>query len=305
MPQSFLGAHDSPAARRNGVIASLSAYTCWGLFPVYFKALRASPLEVLVHRIIWSALFLLAIIAVQRRAAWLGAVVRSPRLLVGSLFSAGLLSINWFIYIWAVGAERVVDASLGYFITPLLSVIFGVVLLGETLRPLQWLSLATAALGVLWLTVQLGQPPWVGLALAASFGSYGALRKTARLGALEGLALETWLMFPLALGYLLWLARSGHSTFYDGALGQRWALVAAGPLTSIPLLLFAAGARRIPLSLAGVLQYVSPTLQLLLGVIVWHEPFQPRKLFGYALIWLALALYSGEGLWVWRRTASL
>jgi chloramphenicol-sensitive protein RarD len=158
---------------------------------------------------------------------------------------------------------------------------------------------------VLWLTLQLGQPPWVGLGLAASFGSYGAIRKTARLGALEGLALETWLMFPIALAYLLWLVRSGQSSFYAGSLGQRWALVAAGPLTSIPLLLFAAGARRIPLSLVGVLQYVAPTLQLLLGVIVWHEPFAPSKLLGYALIWLALALYSGEGLWVWRRAASL
>ena len=303
MPQSFLGAPGSAAARRNGVLAVLTAFSCWGLFPLYFKALQARPLEVLVHRILWSALFLLALSAGQRRWGWLGAVLRSPRLLLGSLLSATLLSVNWLIYIWAVSVDRVVDASLGYFITPLLSVVFGVVLLGEALRPLQWVALGTAALGVLWLTVQLGQPPWVGLALAASFGSYGAIRKTARLGALEGLALETWLMFPLALVYLVWLAHSGQSTFYEGALGQRWALVAAGPLTSIPLLLFAAGARRIPLSLAGVLQYVSPSLQLLLGVLVLHEPFQPVKLVGYALIWLALALYSGEGLWVWRRAA--
>jgi chloramphenicol-sensitive protein RarD len=154
MPQSFLGAPDSPRARRNGVLASLTAFSCWGLFPLYFKALQARPPEVLVHRILWSALFLLAVSAGQRRWAWLGGVLRSPRLLFGSLLSAALLSVNWLIYIWAVSEGRVVDASLGYFITPLLSVVFGVVLLGEALRPLQWLALGVAALGVLWLTVQ-------------------------------------------------------------------------------------------------------------------------------------------------------
>jgi len=289
------------ADRRNGVLAVLSAYTSWGLFPLYFKALRAHPLEVLVHRIIWSALFLLAINAWQRRWDWLRGVLRSPRLILGSLLSATLLSINWYVYIWAVGANRVIDASLGYFITPLLQVVFGVVILREALRPVQWLALGTAALGVVWLTLEFGQLPWVGLALAASFGSYAALRKTARLGALEGLALETWLLLPLAAGYLFWLARHGESGFYEGGLGQRLALLAAGPLTSIPLLLFAAGARRIPLSLAGVLQYISPSLQLLLGILIWHEPFQLSKLLGYALIWVALLVYSAESLRVWRR----
>ena len=289
------------ADRRNGVLAVLGAYGSWGLFPLYFKALRAHPLEVLVHRIVWSALFLLAINGWQRRWDWLLGVLRSPRLILGSLFSATLLSINWYVYIWAVGVDRVIDASLGYFITPLLQVVFGVVLLREALRLVQWLALGTAALGVLWLTLEFGQLPWVGLVLAASFGSYAALRKTARLGALEGLVLETWLLLPLALGYLFWLARAGESSFYEGGLAQRLALLAAGPLTSVPLLLFAAGARRIPLSLVGVLQYVSPTLQLLLGILIWHEPFQPGKLLGYALIWLALLIYSAESLWVWRR----
>jgi chloramphenicol-sensitive protein RarD len=175
-----------------------------------------------------------------------------------------------------------------------------VVLLKEKLRRLQWLSLGSAALGVVWLTVQFGQLPWVGLSLAASFGTYAALRKTARLGAFEGLALETWILFPVAFGYLLWLGSTGQSEFLTGTTFDRWALIAAGPITSLPLLLFAAGARRIPLSLLGVLQYVTPTLQLLLGVLVWHEPFR-QKLVGYALIWLALALYGGEGLYSWRR----
>lgn len=293
------------ADRQNGVLAVLAAYTSWGLFPLYFKALRAQPLEVLVHRIVWSALFLLAINGVQGRWGWLAAVRRSPRLLLGSLLSATLLSVNWFVYIWAVSNGRVIDGSLGYFITPLVQVVFGVLLLHEALRPLQWLALGSAALGVLWLTLELGQLPWVGLSLAISFGSYAALRKTARLGALEGLALETWLLFPLAASYLIWLARTGQSGFVEGGLGQRLALLAAGPLTSIPLLLFAAGARRIPLSLAGVLQYISPTLQLLLAIAIWHEPFQQKKLIGYALIWLALLLYSAESLWVWRRARPL
>jgi chloramphenicol-sensitive protein RarD len=293
--------HSPAPDRRSGVLAVLAAYTSWGLFPLYFKALRAHPLEVLVHRIIWSALLLLAINGAQRRWDWLRTALRSPRVLLGSLLSASLLSVNWFVYIWAVSVNRVIDASLGYFITPLVQVVFGVVLLRELLRPVQRLALATAALGVLWLTVKFGQLPWVGLGLAASFGSYAALRKTARLGALEGLALETWLMFPLAAGYWFWLARSGQSGFLENGTTQQLALLAAGPITSIPLLLFAAGARRIPLSLAGVLQYISPTLQLLLGVLVWHEPFQLDKLLGYALIWLALLIYSAESLWVWRR----
>jgi len=293
--------HSPAPERRSGVLAVLGAYTSWGLFPLYFKALRAHPLEVLAHRILWSALFLLAINGAQRRWDWLRTALRSPRMLLGSLLSASLLSVNWFVYIWAVSVNRVIDASLGYFITPLVQVVFGVVLLRELLRPVQRLALATAALGVLWLTVRFGQLPWVGLALAASFGSYAALRKTARLGALEGLALETWLLFPLAAGYWLWLARNGQSGFFEDGPTQQLALLAAGPITSVPLLLFAAGARRIPLSLAGVLQYISPTLQLLLGVLIWHEPFQPDKVLGYALIWLALLIYSAESLWVWRR----
>jgi chloramphenicol-sensitive protein RarD len=291
--------------RRNGVLAALGAYTSWGLFPLYFKALRAQPLEVLVHRIVWSALFLLAINGVQGRWDWLRAALKSPRLMLGSLLSATLLGANWFVWIWAVSNGRVIDGSLGYFITPLVQVVFGVLLLQEVLRPLQWLALGSAGLGVLWLTLQFGQPPWVALALAGSFGSYSVLRKTARLGALEGLTLETWLLFPLAAGYLIWLGRTGQSGFVEGGLGQRLTLLAAGPLTSIPLLLFAAGARRIPLSLVGVLQYISPTLQLLLGIVMWHEPFQPEKLIGYALIWLALLLYSAESLWVWRRARPL
>ena len=284
-------------SRRSGVLCIVGAYSFWGVFPLYFKALTASPLEVLAHRVLWSALFLAGILCVQRRWAWLGGVVQSRAVLLRALASASLLSVNWFIYIWAVDSGRVVDGSLGYFITPLVSVVLGVLLLNEVLRLGQWLALGTAAAGVVWLTLQFGQPPWVGLGLAVSFGSYGALRKTAALGALEGLMLETLLMLPLALGYLVWLGGHGQSDFSRGPVALQILLVCVGPLTAVPLLLFAAGARRIPLSLVGVLQYISPTAQLLLGVWLWHEPFNQTKLFGYALIWLALVIYSGEALW--------
>jgi chloramphenicol-sensitive protein RarD len=293
--------------RRTGVLCIIGAYGSWGLFPLYFKALTASPLEVLAQRVLWSAIFLAGILCVQRRWAWLGRVVQSRPVLLRAVASASLLSVNWFIYIWAVDSGRVVDASLGYFITPLVSVVLGVLLLNEALRLGQWLALGMAASGVLWLTLQFGGPPWVGLGLALSFGSYGALRKTGSLGALEGLMLETLLMLPLALAVLVWLGGHGQNEFLTGSAGLQTLLVCVGPLTAVPLLLFAAGARRIPLSLVGVLQYISPTLQLLLGVWLWHEPFNQTKAIGYALIWLALLIYSGEALWASkaRRRASV
>lgn len=282
-------------ARRTGVAYSLLAYSLWGLFPIYFKLLAARPLEILAHRVTWSALFLGALLGAGRRWAWLAQVLSRREIWLTHAASAALLGVNWYVYIWAVDRARVVDASLGYFITPLVSVLIGVSLMGEALRFGQWLAVATAAAGVAWLTWQLGQPPWVGLILAASFGSYGALRKTSPLGALEGLMLETLLMLPFAGLYLCVLASTGSSDFLRGSRSLQALLVMSGPLTSVPLLLFAAGVRLIPLSLLGILQYVSPTIQLLLGVWLWNEPFQSDKRVGYALIWLALAIYTSEG----------
>jgi chloramphenicol-sensitive protein RarD len=282
--------------RRAGVWLSVAAYAAWGAFPIYFKALHAPPLEVLANRVVWSALFLsLVLFAQGRMRRLLGSL--SMRLVWLSFLSAALLANNWFIYIWAVAQARVVDASLGYFITPLVSVGLGVLFFGETLRRGQQLAVAAAAAGVLWLTLQFGQLPWVGLGLAFSFGSYAALRKRSTLDALDGLMLEQVLMLPLAGGYLMWLVREGQSSFTHASPGQAALLVLSGPLSSVPLVMFAAGARRIPLSLVGVLQYISPTLQLLLGVLLWHEPFGGAKLIGYVLIWLALLIYSVEGAW--------
>lgn len=295
MPKTF----DAPdAERRRGVWLSVGAYVLWGAFPIYFKALQAPPLEVLADRVVWSALFLTGIAAAQGRVPALLARVRPRRVLSASFLSATLLGVNWFVYIWAVAHGRVVDASLGYFITPLVSVSLGVLFFRESLRAAQRLAIATAALGVGWLTLQFAQLPWVGLTLAFSFGSYAALRKRALLDAFDGLLLEQVLMLPLAAGYLAWLAAGGHSWFQLGSGGQAALLVLTGPLSAVPLLMFAAGARKIPLSLVGVLQYISPTLQLLCGVLLWHEPFGGTRLVGYMLIWLALVIYTLEGAWL-------
>jgi chloramphenicol-sensitive protein RarD len=294
----------TPRAERSGVLYSVSAYAIWGLFPLYFKALAVTPLEFLLHRVLWSALLLSGLLTFERRWGWLRDMLRRRSILLGSLASAGLLTINWFVYIWAVTSNRVLDASLGYFINPLFSVVLGVLLLNERLRLLQWLAVATAALGVAWLTLELGELPWVGLTLAASFGSYGILRKTAALGSFEGLLVETLLVLAFAVVALVLLILSGQSGFVSGDLSDRVLLIFAGPLTVVPLVLFAAGARLIPLSLLGLLQYIAPSEQLLLGVLVWHEPFGTTKVVGYACIWLALVLYAAEGAWRARERAS-
>jgi chloramphenicol-sensitive protein RarD len=274
------------------------AYALWGLFPVYFKALQGiPPSEILLHRMLWSLAFLLIVLAWRRQWSWLSSVLRQPRVLGAFTASALLLSSNWFIYIWAVNSGRVVESSLGYFINPLVNVLLGYMVLKERLRPGQWAAVAFAACGVAWLTWQAGHLPWIALVLAATFGSYGLLRKTAALGALEGLALETLLLFPLALGYLVYLTVIGQNHFLAASTMSQWLLVAAGPITAVPLLLFAAGARRISMSLLGLLQYIGPTLQLMLGVWLYNEPFDGAKLAGFAIIWAALLLYSLEGLW--------
>jgi len=285
-----------------GILYALLAYLLWGLLPLYIKTLQGvAPLEILLHRMVWSLVFLAIVLSWRRNWAWLRAAASQPRVLAVFAISALLLCGNWFTYIWAVDAGRVVDASLGYFINPLVSVLLGVLFLHERLRPGQWAAIGLAAAGVAWLTFSAGQLPWIALALAGTFGGYGLLRKTAPLGALEGLSLETLLLFPLA-GLALWyLFSQGHASFPGAQASTQVLLVLAGPITAVPLLLFAAGARRLPLSLLGLLQYSGPTLQLLLGICLWHEPFPPAKQFGFGMIWLSLALYAAEGFWVARR----
>ena len=282
-----------------GIFYALGAHLCWSLFSIYFKAIQDIPsFEVLLHRMVWSLFFVTGLLVFQRRGTWLLPALKSPRIILTFCASAIFLSINWFIYIWAVHAERVVDASLGYFINPLVNVLLGVLVLNERLRRLQWASILLAGLGVLWFAWQLGQVPWISLTLASSFALYGLIRKTAPLGALEGLCMETLLLFPFAASLLGWQIVSGQSGFGSATPGTQGLLLLAGPITSIPLLLFAAGARRLPLSLLGLLQYINPTIQLLLGIFLWHEPFNQARLVGFALIWIALLLYTLEGFMV-------
>ncbi|NIA53148.1 EamA family transporter RarD [Massilia sp. TW-1] len=280
-----------------GILSATLAFLCWGLFPLYFHAIGdVPPLQILANRMVWSLLFLVIVLAVRRQWAWLN-LVRRPRVFGSFVASALLLSINWLIYIWAVNNGHVIESSLGYFINPLVNIMFGSMLLKERLRRAQWMAIGVAALGVAWLTWQAGTVPWVALALAMSFGGYGLLRKTAALGALEGLSFETMVLFPLAAGYVIWLTAHGQNAFINtDSNATRWLLVAAGPITAIPLVLFAAGARKIPMSVLGLLQYLSPTMQFLLGVGLFHEAFTAARLVGFVLIWLALALYAAEGL---------
>lgn len=287
-----------------GILYAALAYVVWGLFPIYFRQLAAVPsLEVVMHRTVWSLLFVLALLLVLKRWAWMRDLLRQPRVLGAFALSALLLSSNWLVYVWAVQNQHVLDASLGYFILPLVNVALGFVFLRERPRPGQWLAVATAAAGVLWLTLLTGRLPWIALVLALTFGFYGLLRKVARLGALEGLALETMMLAPLAMGVLGYWAAQGQGVLVQGDMGALAWLLVAGPLTAIPLLLFAAGARRIPMTTLGILQYISPTLLFLLSLWLFHEPLQAARLLGFALIWAALVVYSLEGLWTSRRGA--
>jgi len=281
-----------------GVAYALGAYLLWGLFPLYFKALKqVPPLQILAHRMVWSLLLLLLILLVRRRWAWLRALAERPAILGRFAASALLLAYNWGMYIWAINNGHVVDASLGYYINPLMSVVVGALVLSERLRPAQWIAVAVAAAGVTLMTVQAGRLPWIALTLALSFALYGLLRKTAPLGSLEGLALETAVLFPLAASFLAWEGSRGADAFVHGGWGLRLLLAAAGPVTAIPLLLFAAAARRIPLSLLGILQYSMPTVVLALGVWLYHEPFGAGRAYGFGLVWAGVAVYLADALW--------
>ncbi|HEY0818054.1 MAG TPA: EamA family transporter RarD [Rhizobacter sp.] len=287
-----------------GALYAALAFALWGIFPLYFRQIATVPSgEILVHRIVWSLVFVLVVMALRRQWAWVKPVLSQPKVLLAFAASAVLLSANWLVYIWAVNNGHVIDASLGYFINPLVNVLLGYTVLHERLRRAQWVALALAAAGVLWLTFLAGHLPWIALALAGSFGAYGLLRKVAVLGALEGLTLETLLLAPLAaavLGAWMW---QGTSVFPAPEASTNFWLIAAGPITAVPLLLFAAGARRISLTTLGLLQYIGPTIQLALGLWLFHEPFSAERLMGFALIWAALALYSIEGWWRSRSTA--
>ena len=282
----------------SGPLTAAIAYILWGLFPLYIKQIAQVPaIEIVLHRSAWSLVFVLGLLVVLRRFGWILPVLRQPRTLALFALSALLLAGNWSLYVWAVNTGRVLDASLGYFINPLVNVVLGYAVLHERPRPVQWAAVALAAAGVVWLAVGAGHLPWVSVVLALSFGLYGLLRKTATLGAIEGLALETALLAPLAFGGLVWLALQGQGQFGQGDRSTDLWLLAAGPFTAIPLLLFASAARRVSLATLGLMQYLSPSIQFVLGVFVYQEPFTSSRGVGFLLIWAALALYSAES---WR-----
>ena len=291
-----------PVARTRanvGAWAAALAFTWWGFFPLYFRLHPdVSPAEVLANRIVWALLLVGSVLTWQSRWSWLAPALRSRRVMASFVASALLLSANWMTYIWAVSNGHVVDASLGYFITPLVNVALGFGLLGERPRRVQWIALATAAAGVVWLTASAGRLPWIGLVLGLTFGAYGLLRKVASLGSIEGLTLETMILAPAAVaGMAYWWASSPTSFPAPDAPTNVW-LVGLGPATTVPLVLFAVAARRLPMTTLGLLQYLSPTIQFLLGIWLFREPFSSARLVGFVLIWVALALYSLDG---WRR----
>lgn len=288
-----------------GGIAAVSAFGLWGLIPVYFKAIDAVPaVEIIAHRVVWSALLLALVLLAARRWRAVQAAVLDRRLMRTLAASAGLIGVNWTIFVWAVNNDRVLETSLGYFINPLVNVLLGVVFLKERLRPGQWLAAALAAGGVGNLVIGYGALPWVAIALPVTFGLYGLLRKIARVDATTGLLVETTILSPIAVVYLAWLAASDGGAFLRAGPAVDLLLLASGPVTAVPMMCFAAAARRLKLSTLGFFQYLAPTLTFLLGVFVYHEPFDPARQLTFALIWLALAIYSVDSMIAgraWRR----
>lgn len=297
MPPDDAAAAATSAFDRRGLSAAIGAYVIWGLFPLYWYQLKSVPaVQTVAHRVVWCALFVVGWLAWRGERGWLRDALAAPRVLPMLVASSTLISLNWGVYIWAVTHGRVLDASLGYFIGPLANVLVGVLVLRERLSMPQWGAVALAALGVLWLTFSLGELPWVALVLATSFCIYGLIRKVVAVGAMPGLAIESLLLLLPALAWLAWSEARGVGAFGHGGGLPEVLLVAGGALTALPLVGFAFGARRLPYSLLGLLQYVSPTLQLLCGLLL-GETFTRDRMIGFACIWLGLAVYAADG---WR-----
>ncbi|MEU0966617.1 EamA family transporter RarD [Streptomyces sp. NPDC005917] len=294
----------SRGERRAGLVNGFAAYGMWGLVPLFWPLLKpAGPLEILAHRMVWSLAFVAVALAFVRRWAWAGELLRQPGRLALVTVAATVITVNWGVYIWAVNSGHVVEASLGYFINPLVTIAMGVLLLKERLRPAQWTAVGVGFAAVVVLTVGYGQPPWISLVLAFSFATYGLVKKKVNLGGIESLAAETAIQFLPALGYLLWLAGHGGSSFVNDGAGHAALLASTGIVTALPLVCFGAAAIRVPLSTLGLLQYLAPVFQFLLGVLYFHEAMPTERWAGFALVWLALALLTWDALRTARRAA--
>jgi chloramphenicol-sensitive protein RarD len=289
-----------------GVLSGVGAYLIWGFFPIYLKALQVVPaLQIMLHRVVWAFVFVLLLILIRRRWAGIRVSLRNPRVIMTYTLTAFLLAVNWLVYIYGINSGQVVETSLGYFINPLLSVALGVVFLRERLRPMQWLPVGLASLGVLYLTLQYGALPWIALALAFSFGMYGLIKKIAPLGAMDSLFVETGIIFLPALLFLLFSNNQGAGVFGHQGWQISILLAFSGVVTALPLLLFGRAARSIPLSLLGILQYIAPTVQFLLGIYLYQEAFTAARLVGFAIIWIALLIFSIEGYFNYRKRTAL
>jgi chloramphenicol-sensitive protein RarD len=285
-----------------GVAYALAAFFFWGGLPIYLKWVDQVPaLEVLAHRVVWSVLLLSALTALAGRWTLIAVAVKTPRTLGLLMLSTGIISLNWLVYIWAVFTDRVLETSLGYFINPLVSVLLGVIFLGERLRPWQVVAVALAGVGVLNLAFGAADFPWIALTLAFSFGTYGLIRKTVAVGSVDGLLVETTLLLPFAIAFLAYLAITGGGTFVTGGLEISVLLVLAAPVTALPLIWFTSAARRLRLSTVGFFQYIAPSCQFLLAVFLFSEPFTTTHLITFSFIWLALALFTGDSLLAARR----
>jgi chloramphenicol-sensitive protein RarD len=286
---------------RKGILYAIGAYLMWGLFPLYWKQLETIPaLQIIGHRIGWSFLLLMVVVLVTGQWRAFRGLALEKKMIRIYLVAAVLISINWFTYVWAVTQGYVVETSLGYYINPLFSVLLGVTIFRERLRPVQWVPIGLAALGVLYLTFAYGALPWIALTLALSFGLYGLVKKIAPLGSLYGLTLETGLLFVPAVVYLVWCELTGQGAFLHSGLKADWMMIGAGLVTTVPLLLFASAAPRVPMTMIGILQYVNPTMQFLLGVLLYKEPFTHDRLIGFGLVWIALILFWAEGMYARR-----
>ncbi len=288
-----------------GILYAAGAYFIWGLFPFYWKVLGNVPaLQVLGHRILWSFILVFGITLVSGQWGDFRRNALHGKMVLIYIIAAVLIAINWLTYVWAVPAGYVVETSLGYFINPLVSVLLGVIFFHERLRLQQWIPIGLAAFGVIFLTVVYGSLPWISLSLALSFGFYGLVKKSAPLNSLQGMTLETGILFLPALVFLAWMEILGKGSFLHVGALENWMLAGAGVVTTFPLLLFASASHRIPLSMMGVLQYINPTLQFLLGTLVYHEPFTLERFIGFAIVWVALILFGLEGIYARRKKLS-
>ena len=287
-----------------GLLAATGAFVIWGLFPLYLKPLHEVPaLQIIAHRVAWACVLVLVWLWLRGDLGQLRKVLTTPATLGRLSASALLITINWLGYVWGVGHGRVLETSLGYFINPLVNVLLGVIVLRERLNHAQWTSVAIAAGAVLYLALATGSPPWISLTLAISFSTYGLIRKVVHVEALQGLAVETLILMPLASGYLIWCEATGTGALGHSSPLMNALLVGCGPITAVPLFLFAFGARLIPYSTLGLLLYLAPTLQLLCGIFFFHETFAGPRAFGFGLIWVALLIYAGDGFWRSRKAA--